>query len=110
MNKDLEKTYSERVSKMSDLEIVNNYNWETLGKGWTNNRAMWINCIRREIVKRWGESDWCKNSSMSLKYPIVLVQNKLIWLFRFGLCQHYRPYCASVLGSNCATFGHELMI
>ncbi len=78
MNNNLEKRYAERVSNMSDLEIVNNFNWETLGKGWASSRATYLSCLRTEIIQRWGELPWCKSNTMTLKYPIVLVQNKLI--------------------------------
>ncbi|MCU4158350.1 hypothetical protein J1N10_20420 [Carboxylicivirga sp. A043] len=85
MNNNLEKRYADKVSNMSDLEIVNNFNWEALGKGWTSSRAIYLSCLRSEIIKRWGELDWFKDNTMTMKYPIVLVQNKLIQMNPSGL-------------------------
>ncbi len=80
MKEKLEKSFSKRISTMSDLEIVNNYNWETIGKGWANARALWLNILRDEIIKRWGEVDWCNRASITLKTPIALVEGKLVQL------------------------------
>ena len=56
-NEDFTKSVRERFQKSTDQELVNKFNRECGGNGWTNTRSIFLDELRKEMRSRkWDKS------------------------------------------------------
>ena len=69
----LDQTFSERFSKMSDQQLVNAFNREVGNTGWVSARGIYLTALREEFARR--NFDFIFGNSIhvyTLKYKIKL--------------------------------------
>lgn len=70
--------YREKFAKLTDYQVVQAFNNEVNGGGWTAGRAYYLQCLKEEFDERGINWDILKvDQGFSLKHKVTLIEGRL---------------------------------